>query len=98
MYAYTMNIVLELRRRAGLTQDLLAKLSGVSSSSISRYESGERSPTLAVLDRLASAAEFDAVVSFVPVSGDGAGRAFARRIDDETKHSDVVPGFGGSRM
>jgi transcriptional regulator with XRE-family HTH domain len=61
-----MNVVLDLRNRAGLTQALLAKLSGISATAISRYETGERSPTLAMLNSLAAAAGFDVVVSFVP--------------------------------
>lgn len=69
-----MNIVQELRLNAGLTRDLLAKLSGVSASSIARYEAHTGHPTLAVLARLADAAELDAVVSFVPISRDRAGR------------------------
>jgi transcriptional regulator with XRE-family HTH domain len=61
-----MNVVLDLRNRAGLTQALLAKFSGTSTTVISRYETGERSPTLAMLNSLAAAAGFDVVVSFVP--------------------------------
>ena len=36
-----MNLVLDLRRRAGLTQALLAKSSGISAAAISRYETVE---------------------------------------------------------
>lgn len=50
-----MNVVLELRQRAGLTQVLLAELSGVRPSTISRYENGHASPTLETLERLAGA-------------------------------------------
>lgn len=49
-----MNVVREIRLQAGLTQALLAQVSGVSVASIGRYESGRVSPTLDVLKRLAS--------------------------------------------
>jgi transcriptional regulator with XRE-family HTH domain len=61
-----MNLVLDLRKRAGLTQALLAGLSGISATATSRYETGERSPSLATLNSLAAGAGFDVVVSFVP--------------------------------
>lgn len=79
-----MNVVLELRRRAGLTQDLLAGLSGVSSTAISRYETGQRTPTLSTLARLAGGAEFDAVVSFVP-RAENSEPGFTYPLDTETK-------------
>jgi len=40
--------------QAGLTQALLAQVSGVSVASIGRYESGRVSPTLDVLEQQAS--------------------------------------------
>ena len=46
-----MNVVLGLRQRVGLTQELLAELSGVRRSTISRYENGHASPTLEMLQR-----------------------------------------------
>ena len=91
-----MSIVLELRRRAGLTQDLLAKLSGVSSASISRYEAGTRTPTLATLARLAEAAELQAIVSFVPNRRDDRRRAFAFRLDGAAVPQEV-PNDGRSQ-
>ena len=90
LYVLCMNIVSELRHRAGLTQDLLARLSGVSSSSISRYETGERSPTLSTLARLVAAAEFDAVVSFAPSERDNGRNNFACRLDGEPISSPVA--------
>lgn len=44
-----------LRKRAGLSQNALAKASGLSRMSIVRYETGERSPTIANLEKVASA-------------------------------------------
>jgi transcriptional regulator with XRE-family HTH domain len=63
-----MTIVRELRQRAGLTQSLLAKLSGVSVRTISEYESGRGSPTMQVLSRLATAAGMDVLVMLIPGS------------------------------
>ena len=50
----------------GLTQELLAELSGVRRSTISRYENGHASPTLETLQRLADPANLDVVVAFEP--------------------------------
>lgn len=65
-----MSIIRELRERAGLTQTLLAKLSGVSTRTISEYESGRGSPTLRMLARLATAAGVDVVLILLPVEGE----------------------------
>ena len=61
-----MNVVRDLRHRAGLTQELLARAAGIHSQSISRYEVGQVSPTLRTLVRLADAVGLDLVVSFAP--------------------------------
>ena len=58
-----MNVVLEIRRRGGLTQELLARRVGLSPSSISAYENGHTSPTLQVVGRLAKAANVDVEVT-----------------------------------
>ena len=63
-----MNVVRELREQAGLTQALLARLSGVGRSMISQYETGRRSPRLDILQRLAGAVDLEVVVSFQPAS------------------------------
>ena len=63
-----MNVVFELRQRAGLTQELLARQAGVDRSMISRYETGRRSPRLDTLERLAEAVDLEIVVSFQPAS------------------------------
>ena len=80
-----MNVIFELRNRAELTQALLAKLSGVTINTISRYETGTRSPTLAMLDRLASAAGFDVVVSFVPTRSDDDRPSATSRPEDRSR-------------
>lgn len=51
-----MNVVRELRERAGLTQEELAKRSGVAQPNIAAYESGQRRPSQTMLKRLAAAA------------------------------------------
>ncbi|GMQ98353.1 MAG: hypothetical protein BMS9Abin17_0861 [Acidimicrobiia bacterium] len=61
-----MNFVRELRERAGRAQSLLAKLSGVSTRTISEYESGRGSPTVRTLGRMAEAVGMDVVVMVVP--------------------------------
>jgi transcriptional regulator with XRE-family HTH domain len=71
------NVVYELRQRAGLTQELLAGLAGVDRSMISRYETGRRSPRLDTLQRLARAVELEVVVSFQSASP----RATAESVD-----------------
>jgi transcriptional regulator with XRE-family HTH domain len=61
-----MNVVLNLRRTAGLTQTELARAAGTSQPTIAAYESGRKSPTLNTLSRIARAAGLEAVVIFPP--------------------------------
>jgi predicted nucleotidyltransferase/DNA-binding XRE family transcriptional regulator len=51
-----MNEVLQLRRRAGLSQQQLAERSGVAQPNIAAYESGRRNPSAEMLERLRKAA------------------------------------------
>lgn len=51
-----MTEVLELRRKAGLTQAELASRSGVAQPNVAAYESGRRRPSPEMLDRLRAAA------------------------------------------
>ena len=51
-----MNEVREIRVAAGLTQAELASLSGVAQPNIAAYESGQRTPSPSMLDRLRRAA------------------------------------------
>lgn len=61
------------RRSAGLTQAALARLAGTSQSTLSAYERGTKSPSLAVADRIIEAAghHLEAVpnLEFVEVPG-----------------------------
>lgn len=61
-----MNPIRRLRSQAGLTQSQLGALAGTSQPTIALYEAGEKSPTLATLERLARAANLQVSVSFVP--------------------------------
>lgn len=45
----------EIREKKGLSQEELAKLSGISASHIGYIENGERQPTLLVMCKLADA-------------------------------------------
>ena len=79
-----MSIIRELRERAGLTQTLLAKLSGVSTRTISEYESGRGSPTLRMLARLATAAGVDVVLILIAVEGEDLHPTVLSRASDES--------------
>jgi transcriptional regulator with XRE-family HTH domain len=61
------------RRAAGLTQDALAKLAGTSQPTLSAYERGIKSPSLAVAERIIEAAhhqlEVGPTIEFVEVPG-----------------------------
>lgn len=56
-YHRSVNEVLELRRRAGMTQAALAHASGVPQPNIAAYESGRRTPSRTTLERLRAAAK-----------------------------------------
>lgn len=43
-----------VRQRAGLTQEEIAEVLGIDRSAVSRYESGQRTPTGPLLDEYAS--------------------------------------------
>ena len=61
-----MNVVINLRCTAGLTQAELAHVAGKSQPTVVAYESGTESPTLKSLSRIARAAGLEAVVNFPP--------------------------------
>lgn len=60
-----MNIVRQLRLRAGLTQSELAARADTSQPTIAAYESGTKSPTLRTLERLAAATSVELVIRTV---------------------------------
>ena len=53
------SLVFEARRRAGLTQAALAARAGVPQSTVARIETGTRSPSAAMVERLVTAAGFE---------------------------------------
>ena len=56
-------IVREARRRAGLTQAELAEKAGVPKSTVGRIESGARTPSVELVERLVRAAGLELTVS-----------------------------------
>lgn len=61
-----MNPVYTLRTCAGVTQQGLAQRAGTSQPTIALYESGEKSPSVSTLQRLAQSLGLELVVDFVP--------------------------------
>jgi transcriptional regulator with XRE-family HTH domain len=56
-------LVREARRRAGLSQAALAERAGVPTSTVGRIESGARTPSVELVERLVRAAGFEVTVS-----------------------------------
>jgi len=67
------SLLVYARRAAGLTQDAVARLAGTSQPTLSAYERGTKSPSLAVADRIIEATghrlEVRANVEFMQVPG-----------------------------
>lgn len=60
----TMSLVMA-RKKAGMTQAELSAKTGISQSDISRLENGSRNPTIALLNRIASALNATCRIEFV---------------------------------
>jgi len=58
--------LIDARQEAGLTQRELAERIGVSQAVIARFESGENSPRVDTLARVADALDYDVEVKFTP--------------------------------
>ena len=56
--------IIEARKRKGLTQEELAQKIGTKQSAIARVESGNANPTIAFLEKLASALDSDLTILF----------------------------------
>lgn len=56
---YSRHLIRTARRKAGLTQVVLAERAGTSQAAVSAYESGRRSPSVDTLTRLLEAAGFE---------------------------------------
>ncbi len=60
--------IITLRALRGLSQNHLATLAGTQQSSISRLESGETTPSVSFLERIADALDADLEIRLVPRS------------------------------
>ncbi len=58
--------ILDARIQAGLTQTQLSEKSGISQADICRLEKGTRNPSIALLQRLATAMDSTLRIEFVP--------------------------------
>ena len=61
-----MNIVRNLRRQTGITQQELAEIGGTSQSTIAAYETGVKSPTLRTVENLARSQNLEMLVTYLP--------------------------------
>ena len=57
------SIVVEARKRAGLSQAALAEKAGVATSTVGRIEAGARTPSVELVERLVRAAGFEVTLS-----------------------------------
>lgn len=57
------SVVREARRRAGLTQAALAERAGVPRSTVARIESGARTPSVELVERLVRAAGLEVTIA-----------------------------------
>jgi hypothetical protein len=63
-------MIREARRRAGLSQQDLARRAGVHQPAIARWESGRTEPSLATLQRLVTASGFELRLMLIPAAHD----------------------------
>ena len=61
-----MNIVRNLRRQTGVTQQELAEMGGTSQSTITAYETGAKSPTIRTVENLARSQNLEMLVTYMP--------------------------------
>ena len=61
--------VMDVRNRAGLTQEELARRMGTTQPVVARLESGRTRPSMRTLERLAEATGFRLLISFAPREG-----------------------------
>lgn len=59
-------LIREMRQRAAITQEELARRLGMSQSAIARWESGSVSPRLDTLERIAEACDLDLQILLTP--------------------------------
>lgn len=63
-----MRAVSQMRAQRGITQEELARRTGIRQSEISRIESGSRNPSVRMLQRLAEGLDCTLRIEFVPKS------------------------------
>ncbi len=61
-----MNIIQNLRRQTGITQQKLAETAGTSQSTIAAYETGTKSPTIRTVEKLARCQNLEMLVTYIP--------------------------------
>lgn len=61
-----MRTIISARIARNMTQQELAKKTGIAQTEISRIENGSRNPSLKILERLADGLDMDLEISFVP--------------------------------
>jgi transcriptional regulator with XRE-family HTH domain len=77
---YSRHLIRIARRRAGLTQEALARRAATSQTAISAYESGRRSPSVATLTRILEAAGFELRMRLTEPDTHDATRRIAERL------------------
>jgi len=98
------NLIREARSLAGLTLRQLGEAAGTSHSTLSAYESGRTTPTVATLDRILRAAGFAVDVTLAPrIERADRGRELADVLDlaaqFPARHAALIeyPKFGAVR-
>lgn len=61
-----MQVMIDARKRSNMTQKELAERTGIDQSDISKIETGNANPTLAVLKRLAEGMDMVLKLEFIP--------------------------------
>ena len=89
---YSRHLIRMARRKAGLTQTILAERAGTSQAAVSAYESGRRSPSVDTLSRLLAAAGFEVRMRLAEPDTHDVMRAIAERLIPP----DQVAGFARS--
>jgi transcriptional regulator with XRE-family HTH domain len=83
-------LLIEARRRSGLSRRELARRGHTSASTLSAYESGASNPSVATLARLLRAAGFTAEISLLPVQDDDQ-QDRTERIEALFAFTDILP-------
>jgi transcriptional regulator with XRE-family HTH domain len=86
-------LVREARRRAGLSQKVLADRAGTTQSAIARLEAGRSAPSLETVERLLRLCGFQLIVELAPYDDSDAQHAVARLRDSpETRLVEMQAG------